>query len=307
MEEKRYHIIIASIIFAVLAWVSINMTVEYTIVRHIPVVLENLRQGYALKYPVPKTIDVWFRGNGWQLAALSVSPDVRYFIDLSSAGTENFVITQRDLFEHIKLPVALQPLDVKPDTLLLALDEYGEKRVTIIPHITLEFLDGYGQVGAMKITPESVTVGGSRTLVTNVGGWPTIYRKLENLRSPVNDEIGLEEPSTYSLQPFTPSVRLHVGVQPFAEKVFTSIPISVTRTMTNREVILIPPKMDLIVRGGIDQLAKLTNVDFQAAIDFQKLMGDSTEYVIPTITVPPEVKIVSRKPERFQFIIRKRL
>jgi len=307
MNERRYHIIIASIIFAVVGWISINMADEYTIVRHIPVVLENMRQGHALRHPVPKTIDVWFRGHGWQLATLYASPDVRYFIDLSSVGTENFVVTRRDLLEHIKLPVSLQPIDVKPDTLILALDEYREKRLPVIPHIVLDFHDGYGQVGAVKIHPDSVTIGGSLHLLENVAGWPTIYRKLNDLRASVDEEVSLEEPATYSLQPFTRSVRVQVGIQPFAEKVFTSIPVSVTGTLTNREVIVIPPKMDLIVRGGIEQLAKLTNADFKAAIEFTKLLRDSTDYVIPAISSPPDVKIVGRKPERFQFIIRKRL
>ncbi|MBI1803124.1 MAG: hypothetical protein HY033_05260 [Ignavibacteriae bacterium] len=307
MEQQRYHIIVASIIFAVLAWISINMSGEYTIVKQMPVVLENMREGRALKYPVPRTVNVWFRGSGWQLAAIHLSPAVKYFIDLSSVGMDNFVITRRDLFEHVKLPIALQPIDVKPDTLILALDDYKEKHVPIATRIVLEFHEGYGQVGLMNITPDSVMIGGSPTLMAKITGWPTIYRKYNDLRASVNEEILLEEPVSYSTTVFSRAIRLQVNVQPFAEKVFTGIPIIATGTPVNREIIFIPPQMNLIVRGGIDQLAKLTDADFQATIEYQKLVDDSSEYIIPALSVPAEVKIVSRKPERLQFIIRKRL
>jgi hypothetical protein len=75
----------------------------------------------------------------------------------------------------------------------------------------------------------------------------------------------------------------------------------------NREVIFIPPRIDLIVRGGIDQLARLTNADFDAVVQYESLLRDDAEFVVPGILAPPEVRIVGRKPEKFKFIIRKRL
>ena len=307
MEGKRYHIIFASIVFAAAAWLTISLGDEYTIVKHMPVLVENLKEGRALKYPVPRAIDVWFRGNGWQLAALSFSSDVKYYIDFSSVGEENFTITKHDLFEHIKLPVSLQPIDVKPDTLILALDEYVEKRVPIIPHIVLEFYESYGQVGSLKLSPESVMIGGSKMLLATIAGWPTIYRKFTGVHTTIDEVIPFDEPLTYSLRLFEPAVRMLVNVQPFAEKAFTGIPLVATGIPANREVLFVPPKIDLIVRGGIDRLAKLTNADFLVTIGYQELVRDSSEYIFPSMGVPAEVKIVHRKPERFQYIIRKRL
>ncbi|MBI1805927.1 MAG: hypothetical protein HYR76_02610 [Ignavibacteria bacterium] len=307
MENKRYHIIIASIVFAVLTWVSVNMRDEYTVVKHMPVVLENVKEGKALKYAIPRFVSVRFRGNGWSLVGLYLSPDVKYFIDVSSLGAEDFMITSRDLLEHIKLPVTLQPVDVKPDTLLLALDDYKEKRVPILPRIVLGWREGYGQVGPTRLSPESVLVGGSENIIRTVIAWPTLYKKYEDLRTAIDADIPLEEPSMYSIEIFDRQTRLQVNIQPFAEKTFTGIALTAQAVPTNREVIFIPPRMDIIARGGIDQLAKLTSGDFQASVNFQNLMQDSVEVITPDLTIPPEVKVISRKPERFQFIVRKRL
>ncbi len=307
MDQKRYHIIVAAVIFAILTWLSINMRDEYTITKQIPVVLENMKEGQALKYPLPTNVNVRLRGNGWQLAGLYLSPDVKYFIDVSSIGEEKFIITGRDLLEHIKLPVVLQPIDVKPDTLVLALDEYGEKEVPIEPRIVLEFRDGYGQVGQMQFLPDSLRIGGSQTILGNISGWPTEYRKFDNLHSPLDVDIPLEVPTTHSIELFTSVTHLRLNVQPFAEKTFSGITMNCQGAPTNREVIFIPPKIDLIARGGIDQLARLTDTDFQPTVPYSDLVQDTVTSVAPHLNDLDGVKIVSIKPEHVRFIIRKRL
>jgi YbbR domain-containing protein len=307
METKRSTIVIVSVFFALLMWFSVNMKDEYTIMRRMPVIIENMKDGKALRYPIPRTVSVRFRGNGWSLAVLYLSPDIRYYIDVSSAGMGEFLITGKELLEHIKLTFPLQPLDVKPDTMIVALDDYHEKRVPVNPRLVMDFKEGFGEVGAVQLVPESVTVGGSKNLIAQITGWPTVYRKFENLRSPIDMALPLEESPTLSVDVSGRSSRLTVNVQPFAEKTFAGIPIVAMGVPPNREVIFIPPRVDLIVRGGIDQLAKLSNDAFQASVNFQTLLGDSTDSILPVLTGPDGCKIVSRKPEQFQFVIRKKL
>jgi hypothetical protein len=81
----------------------------------------------------------------------------------------------------------------------------------------------------------------------------------------------------------------------------------VTGVPLSREVVFIPPKMDIIVRGGIEQLAKLRESDFQLSMNYELLPQDSVAFVTPILTSPPDIKVVNKKPEQFQFIIRKKL
>ena len=236
-----------------------------------------------------------------------LSPDIKYYIDVSSLGEDKFLITGRDLLEHIKLPVAVQPLDVKPETLMLALDEYREKLVPVEPKIVLEFREGYGQVGALQFAPESIRIGGSQTVLAGISNWPTVYRKFDNLHSPLDLDIPLEEPTTHSIEIFTSSSRMRLNVQPFAEKTFGGIALNCPDVPPNREIIFIPPKIDLIVRGGIDQLAHLSDTDFQPTVPFRDLSQDTISTVTPHLNSVEGVQIVSVKPEQVRFIIRKKL
>jgi len=283
------------------------MRYDYTVVEQMPVVLENLKPGRALRYPVPKHVTVRFRGNGWLIAGLYLTPGLKYFIDVSSVGSDRFMITGRDLPEHVKLPFALQLVDILPETLHLALDDYVEKRVRVAPRIVVDFHEGYGQVGPMHCSPESVVLAGAKSHLDAIHEWPTVYDKLSDLRTSVDADVELEESSNFSVSTIQKEVHLQVNVQPYAEKTFSGLPVVVATPPLNREVIFVPPRMDLVVRGGIDQLARLTNADFDVIVQYDALLRDDPEFVVPNILAPPEVKIVGRKPERFQFIIRKRL
>ncbi len=307
MENRPFHIILASILFAIATWVSVNLGDEYTVVRRIPVVIENLKEGKALKYPVPRFVSVRFRGTGWALAGLYFSPDVKYFIDVSTLGPENFYITPHDFFEHSKLPVSLQPLDIKPDTITIAMEDYKEKRVPVVPRILLDYREGYGQVGNERVSPETTVVAGGANMLRKVDVWYTEYRKFENVHAPISTDIPLEEPASLSLEVFNKIAHLDVNVQPFAEKTFAGIPVVATGVPQGRDVIFIPPKMDVTVRGGIDQLSKLSADNFSASVTYQTLLQDSTGSIIPTLTSPEEVKVIGRTPQQFQFVIRKKL
>jgi YbbR domain-containing protein len=307
MENKRYHIVIASILFALVTWISVNLRNEYTVFRSIPIVLENEKEGMALKYPIPKQMMVRFHGTGWMLAALSLTPDIKYYIDVSSLSREKYIVTSKDVLEHIKLPVSVQVTDIKPDTLVLAMEEYKEKRVKIISRVVLDFHEGYGQVGPLTMQPESVIIGGPVSGIDQISEWPTIYKKFEGLKIPVNMDIPLEEPGTFAVRINLALTHISMNVQPFAEKIFSGVPVTAIAVPTNREVIFSPPKIDIIIRGGIEKLSAISHDGIQATVNYQLLTKDSIESIIPVLNIPQELKIISRKPERVQFIIRKRL
>ena len=307
MEQKRYHIVITSVIFAILAWLTVTLREEYVMVRHIPVVIENMKEGKALKYEIPKTISMRFKSSGWMLAGLYLVPDLAYYVDMASAGADDFVLTRKDILEHVKIPFSLQPFDMKPESLNVGIDDYKERRIPVVPNLMVALKEGYGQVGPVRIVPDSITIGGSKEIIASITSWPSAYKKFEGLYAPVSMDLGLEDPGNYSVLLMPPTVKLYIDVQPFAEKTFSGIPIEATAVPSNREVIFIPPRFDIVVRGGIQQLAKLTPDDFRATISYQLLVEDTAQVVVPHITIPQETKIIGQTPAQFKFIIRKKL
>jgi YbbR domain-containing protein len=305
--QKKLPVAIGALAAAAALWVSVNMQSEYSVVKSVPVVFEEMKEGKAFRYPVPKTMSVRVKGTGWVVARLFLSPDVKYFINLSSVSAEPVMITANEIQNHVTLPAEVTVVDVKPETLVVALSDYAEKRVPVLPRIVLGFHEGYGMVGDVRVEPESVTIGGCVEDLRDVLSWNTQFRKYSDVRAPIVEDIPLEMLPTWSYSVALKSVRVGVGVEPFAEKVFPGIPVSAVGVPPGREVIFIPPRLDVVVRGGIEQLAAIRDDRFTASVDYADLERDSTGFVVPALRSPERVRVIERRPQRFQFIIRKRL
>lgn len=307
MTQRRFPVAIGAVLAALATWISVNLQNDYSIVKSVPVVFEDMREGKAFRYPIPRVMSVRIRAKGWVVARLFLSPDVKYFINLSSVGEEPVHITAREVQNHVTLPPDVTVVDIKPETLTVALADYYEKRVPVSPRIVLGFREGYGQVGPAKVEPESVSIGGTLEYLRGIRSWSTDFRRYDGVRAPIVEEIPLEELPNYSVRVHAGTVLVSVNVEPFAEKLFPGIPVSVSSVPDGSEVIFIPPRLDLVVRGGIEQLAAISGDRFSATVEFQDLARDSTGYVVPGLKIPGGVHVVERKPQRFRFIIRKKL
>lgn len=307
MTQRRFPVAAGAVVAAIALWISVNMQSEYSIVKSVPVVFEEMKEGKAFRFPIPRVMSIRVRGSGWVVARLFLSPDVKYYINLATVTETPVIVTAREALNHVTLPPDLTVVDVKPDTLMVALSDYYEKRVPVSARIVLGFRDGYGQVGPVRVEPESVTIGGTLAWLEGIRSWNTEFRKHSDIRAPIAEDVPLEPQRSYSVSVSLTSVRVSVNVEPFAEKVFPGIPVTVTSLPFGREVIFIPPRIDLVVRGGIEQLAAIPPDRFSAVVDYSELEADSTGSVIPSLKIPEGVRVVERKPQRFQFIIRKRL
>lgn len=307
LSQNRFLIAVGAVAAAAALWIWVNLQGEYSIVKSVPVVFEEMREGKAFRHPIPKVMSVRIRGSGWVVARLFLSRDVKYYINLSSVGESPVTITASEALNHVTLPAGVSIVDVRPETLRVALGEYHEKRVPVSPRIVVAFREGYGQVGPVRVEPESVTVGGTLDYLEGVRSWNTEFRRYVDVRAPIAESVPLEELASWSVTLSDRTVRLAVGVEPFAERTFQGIPVTAAAVPGGREVIFIPPRLDIVVRGGIEQLAGIRADRFAAVVDFSDLLRDTTGIVVPSLNVPDGVRVIDRSPARFQFIIRKKL
>ncbi len=304
MREKRYHIALATTVSAVLLWGSVKLGSQYQDTIHVPVSLLNLPAGLAPVSPIPRTLELTFRGRGWQMASHLLDSDLQVPIDVRTGPR---IMTLRDVRREIALPENVELIDMKPESVTVAFDNLVEKRIPIIVDNRVSFAEGYGLSGAPVIVPESVTVGGGERVIQTLESWYVATPPMENLKSAVTEQIPLSDNSTYFLSLSPPTVTLKLNVQPLAEKTLNGIPVTVHSLPPDREVLLIPPRVDVLVRGALDRLARITPDECRVSVDFRSIVGDTTRTVVPLIEVPEGIVVIGRTPERLQFVIRQRL
>jgi len=316
MTIKRLVTFIAAVLFGVLVWLGVAMRDQFQTIVRVSVTIAGVPDGWAIRTSVPRSIDVKIRGDGWQVAALLLGPDlhltfplkpgVPHGIDIPDTKTVR-IITFSEIVDRLSLRAGVQCVDVEPDSLFLALDRAGRKTVPVIPDCALSFREGYGQVGSVTSSPDSVTITGAESVVRGITSWKTTHAVFDGLKAPVDARVTLADDSPYVVSLSASAVRLQVNVQPFAEKIFNGLTVELTDVPTNREVILIPPKIDIVARGGIRELATLDPIDFRVWVEYRAIVVDSTGVIEPDVKAPEGIQVVSRQPERLQYVVRKRL
>ena len=307
MKNRRPLIIITTALIGVFLWLSVNLREQYQLVIAAPFSVDEVPEGMAIRTPVPRSVQLRFRGDGWRLAGLLLGPDLSVTIPLSSLPHGSRTITVNEIIERISISPGVQLVDVKPDTVAVWLDHLRTKRVPVVPEFTVSFKEGYGQVGAVLLSPDSITVSGAETVLERIASWKTAPTSFEELKAPVETMV----PLALSVGPIVRSspstVRVRINVEPFAEKVFSGLPVEIRRLPPNRDVIFIPPKIEIVARGGIRQLASLLPVDFELSVPYERILADTTGSVEPEIVPPSGIQVVTRRPEKLQYIVRKRL
>lgn len=307
MKRRRIHIVITTISLGTLLWLSVNLREQYTVAVNAPLTIEEVPEGMAIRSAVPRSIQLRLRGEGWRLAGLLLGPAIDLRIPLSTLPHGNRTVTINQINERLTLSPGVQLVRIQPDTVAIALDVMATRRVPVVSAVAVSFREGYGQVGTTQLVPDSVTVSGAETVIRQITEWRTAPVRFDDLKAPVQETVPLATGEGPAVQCSPPEVEVHVNVQPFAEKVFSGLPVAVTGLPANREVILIPPKVEIVARGGIRQLASILPVDFQVAMPFDRIIADTTGSVVPDVQPPSGIQIVTRRPDRLQYIVRKRL
>jgi len=304
-----------AVLFGLIVWLSAVMRESYQVTVDAPLRLVNLPEGYAVKTPVPRKLRLRLRGEGWTLAAMFMgsAPEITYPIVLPGGSEGVFrrvrmshMLTFGEVAERASLRPGVTLVAVQPDSLLLELDRLAQKRVPVVPDYAITFREGYGQTGPAVVTPDSVTISGAVSVLAGIGEWKTAKQTFTDVRAPIDAEIDLAASELYDVAPSAGRVRLALTVEPFAEKVFTGLPVEILAPPDDREVIFLPPKIEVVVRSGIRRLSNLGQGDLRVTVPYETIVSDTSGIVDPSVTQPSGVQIVTKKPEKVQYIVRKR-
>lgn len=305
MKDRQLPIILFSLIFSVLLWASVNLGNSFKTQMTVPVRIDRIAENKAIAVPLPDSVRFIIQGTGWQLLKALLTPDLHYTIDLLSARRNRQIFTMKDLPDHVFIPDGVAILSADPETLHVQLDDRVEKRVAVIPDIDVSYRNGFGIVGHMTAVPESITVSGARSLLETIDIWKTAPLTLSDINAPVLAQLPLSERLPFEVSRPETLVTVRFDVQPIAERTITDIPIEVLQVPERRNVVLIPPKISVIVRSGVNNVANITRNDFQVYIDYRSILLDTSGFMTVSIIGPDHVQVVQQDPPRIQYVVRK--
>jgi len=303
--KKQLPILIAAFVFAVALWLYVSLSLSYSLDLSIPLEIKT-GKSQAITEDIPSTIDLTVKGKGWDLLSVLVSKDLRYSLDLSKMKRDSRISTEQFISERLNLKPELSLVSINPDTINIEFDKILEKTVPVRNNIRVNLKEGYGIVGKPKLTPDSVTVSGSANIVSKIKFIPTEFRLFENVNNPINGTIALKDTLSNVLKSDVKFVDFEYNIQLSAEKTVDEVIVEIIGVPEDKEVLLIPPKVSVSVRGGVDQLARITTSEISASVDFETIESDTLGFVIPEIEIPDETNLLKTEPQKLQYIINKK-
>lgn len=301
--KNNLHIIILSVLFSIILWGSISLSDDYYASYEIPIKLVNFPKGYTTGTPIPQKVSIKLKGHGWKLISVAIRGKSDYLVSVEGDSGKRYVNLYNFLTENQWLTSDMQVIDITPDTLSFYVERISHKKIAVISNLNLKFNPGYGLATPLKISPDSTIVYGPVSKLKNLYTVPTQNITIDNLddkkvaRVPIKSIQGMDYESAL--------VNVSLNVQKIVDKNIDELPVEILDIPRDRNVVLLPNKVSVGIRGGIDILGKLARDDFKAYINYREVVLDTVGSVIPQIKLPINTTLIYIKPERLRYIIKK--
>jgi YbbR domain-containing protein len=301
--KKNWYLVILSILFSIILWISISLSNDYYATLNFPIKLTNFPQGYTTGSSIPEDVSIKLKGKGWKLIAVSLGAKSDYLVSVGKDSGKQYINLYNYLTENQWLTNDMDVIDITPDTLTFVVEKFVHKKVKITSDLELKFKPGFGIASPVKFSPESTVVFGTSEELTDMKSVPTSRIIFKDLDDEVIQQVPLANLQGISYS--ASSVMVRLDVQKIVEQNYSQISVKVLDVPRDRSVVLLPNKIDISIRGGINILGKLSNSDFSAYLFYRDIVLDTVGSVVPQIKLPDNTSLIYVKPERLRYIIKK--
>ena len=312
--NKRLIIFFFFLLLSILFWFLTVLNKDYDTILSYPLRYTRIPGELVLVNDVTDRLDLDVQSRGFTLLRLKMqsrlSPlalDVNSFSLQSVPGESPIVLylvtnlivekLQQQLTSEIRIK------SVFPDTLMVLLTERYAKKLAINLDLDLEFERQYMQVGKLKITPDSVTVSGPKSIIDTLTSIKTIPEKLTGLRKSITLELDLEsiDKLAYSLK----EVVINIPVEKFTEESI-EIPIEVINMPDSLFLRTFPANIEITYRVGLSDYKKVNEHMFVAILDYSaKESSIGNKLAIELVKVPEYVQVTNFSPKSVEYLIEK--
>lgn len=301
--KKKLPIIIASLLFAVIIWISVLLGNSFIYKIEVPLKTFINDNEVAVKSELPSTVFLNLNAQGWRLLSILLSKDLSFRCILPTKENSFKYQLTSAVAENQWLSADIKIVDISPVFLQIELDKKISKRVKVNPTANIDFRKGFGLARQLNVFPDSVTITGARTLLSHISEVSTKDFFVEEVSNQFIEQVGINHSPVIDVDP--KQVKVYGDVQKIVDREMQNIPIELKNAPKDKTVLLLPDKISLSVSGGINFLGKITVNDFQVFIDYSDIISDTIGSVSPTVIPPQYVRLMYLDPERIKYIIKK--
>lgn len=303
--RRNIIIFVNTFIFSVLIWLYINLNLTYSHVLNVPLeVIYSKNQ--AISSELPSNVEITIKAKGWELLSIMLMKEPKYLLDVSGYKKDGSIYLSQNAADALQFPSGVVVQNVIPDIIEFTFDNIITKYVKVRANTVVNTKTGYTVVGSPRIVPDSVKLTGARSVISKIKYLYTFYKEFNGIGSSFSREIEIQDTLANLIKVEPKVVNVFYRIELSAEKTFEDVEVSVRNVPEDKEVLLVPPKIKVSLRGGVEQLSKLFSSDIKALIDYSQIESDEQGYVVPKLELPENLNVIQLEPEEFQYIVKKK-
>ncbi len=302
--NKRILSFFVFVLIALFFWSSITLSEEYVIDLSVPLEIK-VPDNFAIEGNIPEKLEVKIRTTGWEILGIKLFRTPKLTLNFSKPVENLAFNTSTITNEQLHFSTAVRIIEIRPSIINFTFDFPEEKKVKIYPRIIYSLKEGYDIVTPIFIEPETITIRGTKKILSRIDSLPTKLVVLENLSEFTEIETSIIDTLSNLLIYDTKKVKISFDVQQIVDRSFEKVPVELMNTPKEKEIIIFPSLIDLKLRGGINILGSLQTDSIKVYIDYQKYYDKLDKDVEPEFILPYGIKVLEYFPKQFKLIIRK--
>lgn len=300
--NKKIITIISISIFSIVLWGSISLSEEYNTSYTLPIEFVDLSDDYSINTDKLKKVSISLKGDGWSLAGLALKSELKFYISPQNEEGRQVISSRNEIERNDWLPSNVQVTEVQPDVIEFDVERISFRRVPIDPDIAVNFKDEYGMISNISIEPDSVDISGPESKIKNIEKVKTELIEFNNVDNSVSANVPLEK--IESIDYYYNFTKIEFDVQKISNKTFEDVAVETRNVPTSKQLDLFPPKIRVVLRGGINVLGKLVSEDINPYVTFDQALNDTLGAITPIIEVPEFTEVIVIKPNKLDYIIK---
>lgn len=190
-----------------------------------------------------------------------------------------------------------------PDTIKVSILKIMQKRVPVKLVGKINLRTQYIQIGNVKITPDSVTIFGTKEVLDNISELETVSADslFEDIYENTVKTVPLRKSDNLSFN--ESKVQVEVKAEQITEKVIDAVNIRAKNLPSNLTLKTFPTSVGVKCRVGLSNWEKVSPSSFSLVVDYKKISSKSKKAAVEIESCEAGIFGVSLHPDQVEFVI----
>jgi YbbR domain-containing protein len=268
--SKNYKAYLLFVLLTLILWFAIQLTKTYNFQSELVIQLSNTPKHIVLDSSEIK-VELNLNSNGFKLWRYNFL-NKTFRVDYSEFQKDSLQlkISANKLKKAIAKSYELTPEEINLDKTMFSF-KYQKKETKLVPvkpNLKLNFAAGYNTLESLSLSPDSVTISGSRKDLRSVNFVQTNKMDIKNANDTLQGNVKLIKPSS-NVEISLESVEYYLPVEKYSENALM-IPINTINIPDSLDVSVFPNKAKVSFLVALKSFDKVSEIDFKVVCDYNK-------------------------------------